>query len=327
MSSKFGKKSKVFTACFIVVQVMLLGGFTSSAVYALGEPDFGFTISPTCNVSVLTCFVSEPTQIGLTAMYTIKFVPFNGFMGTVVESVQGVPVGSFAMGTFFLSQPVTDTLVVGNLSLSTTYQLTVTASADGPSHSVSTILTTPNASPDSSNSNGMIGSGSGLIPDFEMDITQATQIPGQMSATYYITYTSINGFTGPIDEKVTNLPPEFVSFFSSQYNPSSASGPFGGPVLGPTDGPSFGRCYVRYVGLYYYTCTDTLTIYYNIGNGAKSLTPGAYSIIVTAAAEGGLPTHSVVINTNIPVPEFSGIAITAISALAISICVLRRRHR
>lgn len=309
MSSKFGKKSKIFTACFIVVQVMLLGGFTSSAVYALGEPDFGFTISPTCNVSVLTCFVSEPTQVGLTAMYTIKFVPFNGFMGTVVESVQGVPTGSFVMGTFFLSQPVTDTLVVGNLSLSSTYQLTVTAFAYGFSHSVSTILTTPKASPDNSNSNGMIGSGSGLIPDFEMDITQATQIPGQMSATYYITYTSINGFTGPINEKVTNLPPEFVSFFSSQYN------------------PSFGRCYVRYVGLYYYTCTDTLTIYYNIGNGAKFLTPGTYSIIVTAAAEGGLPTHSLVIETYIPVPEFSGIAITAISALAISICVLRRRHR
>jgi hypothetical protein len=312
MSSQFGKKLRMLAAYFIVAQVIILSGFSSSTVYAFGAPDFGFTISQT-------------TQIGLTATYTLKFIPFNGFMGTVIENVLGVPTGSFSMGTFFLSTPVTDTLVVGNLSLSTTYQLTITASADALSHSVSTILTTPKASPDNSNSNGMIGSGNGLVPDFEMHITQAAQIPGQMSTTYYITYTSINGLTGPIDEKVTNIPREFVSFFSSQYNPYSA-GPYGDPMLGPTPSPSFGRCYIRYVGLSYHTCTDALTIYYTIANGAKSLPGSAYSIIVTAAAEGGFPTHSLPVGS-VPVPEFSGIATTAISvmALAISIGVLRRR--
>lgn len=290
MKVKFGKKTRILMACFILAQVMLLGSL-ASAVYAFGNPDFGFTISPTCDVSASNCLISEPTQVGLTATYTVKFIPFNGFMGTVSENVRGAPIGSFLMGTFFLSQPVTDTLIVGNLSLGTTYQLTVIAFADGISHSQNTILTTPKAS--SSNSNGMIGSNSGLSPDFEMDITLAKQVSSQTSATYYITYTSINGLTGAIDEKVTNISPEFVSFFSSQYNPYSA--PSAGPILGPTPSPSFGRCYVQSVGLYQYTCTDVLTIYYNIGSGAKSLTSGIYTIVVTATAGGGFPTHSVLV--------------------------------
>lgn len=324
MGTKFSKNARNLMACFIVLQVILVGS-PYSVAYAVGGPDFGLTISPTCNVSVLTCFNTEPTQIGLTATYKILYVPFNGFNGVVSENVQGVPNAYFSMGTFFLSQPVTDTLVIGNLSLGTTYQLTVTASTNEVSHSQSTTLTTPKAS-DNSNSNGMMRSGGGISPDFEMDIAPAMQAPNQMSATYYVTYTPINGFTGPIDEKVTNLPPEFVSFLSSQYDPLSGAGPYGGPMLGPTPTPSFGRCYVKYSGVNHYTCTDTLTIYYNIADGAEYLTQGHYSIVVTAAGEGGFPRHSVVIQRDIPVPEFSGITIATIITLAISICMLRRRH-
>ena len=322
---KHGKKFSISAVFLILVQILFLGAF-SSGVYSYGAPDFSLAISQSCPISQ-SCFNFEPTQIGLTATYAILVTPYNGFMATVVESVQGVPTASFTMGTFFLSQPVTDTLVVGNLSLSTTYRVIVTAYADGLSHTVNTTLTTPRFNPNNSNSNGMVGNG--LAPDFDMRITQATQMRSQMSATYYITYTAINGFTGPIDEKVTNLPPDFVSFFSSQYAPpSGASGEFGGPMLGSSASPSFGRCYARNVGLSSYACTDALTIYYTVANGARSLTPGGtYSAVLTGAAEGGFPTHSLVIVIQIPVPEFSGIASTAILALAMSLCLLRRRHR
>jgi hypothetical protein len=292
INEKLGKKFRLLTAFFILAQILLFVVF-SSVVYAYGAPDFSIAISQSCSISQ-SCFSLEPRQIGLTATYAILITPYNGFMGTIAESVQGVPTASFSMGTFFLSQPVTDTLVVGNLSLSSTYRLIVTAFAGGLSHSINTTLTTPKANPNDSNSNGIIGNG--FAPDFEMHITQATKTPNQTSATYYITYTAINGFTGPIDEKVTNLPPEFVSFFSSQYDsPSSASGQFGGPLVGSTVSPSFGRCYARNVGLSTYACTDALTIYYTTANGAKSLTPGTYSVGVTATAEGGFPTHSLLI--------------------------------
>jgi hypothetical protein len=296
INEKLNRKFRLSTAFFILAQVLLFLAF-SSVVYAYSAPDFSITISQSCSI-YQSCFSLEPRQIGLTATYAILITPYNGFMGTIVERVRGVPTASFSMGALFLSQPVTDTLVVANLSLSTTYRLIVTASADGLSHSINMTVTTPKANPNESNSNGMIGTG--LAPDFEMHITQATQTPSQNSTTYYITYTAINGFTGPIDEKVTNVPSEFASFFSSQYNPpTGASGQFGGSILGSTTGPSFGRCHARNVGLSSYACTDALTIYYTIGNGAKALTlGGTYSVVVTATAEGGFPTHSLLIVTS-----------------------------
>jgi len=282
---KLDEKSKILMACFILAEVIFFS-FSTSGVYAYGTPDFGMTISQPCAISQ-NCIVLEPRQIGLTATYKIQYFPFSGFMDTITETVSGVPTASFSMGTFFLSVPTSDTLSLDNLAAGTTYTLTVTAvTSSGISRSVTTTLTTPTGSSSDSNSNGMIGSGNAPIPDFNMFITPATQVPG-VGVTYYISYTSINGFTGPIDEKVANLPPQFVSFFSQPYPPPSS--------------PSYGRCYGRLNVPK--SCTDALTIYFTIGNNANIRTFASgktMSIIVTGNAEGGLPSHSVTIPLTVP---------------------------
>ncbi|MGA3297250.1 MAG: hypothetical protein ABSD41_07340 [Candidatus Bathyarchaeia archaeon] len=283
---KLDKQSKILVACFILAEVIFFS-FSTSGVYAYSTaPDFGMTISPTCAI-LQNCIVLEPRQIGLTATYKIQYFPFSGFMDTITETVSGVPAAYFSMGTFFLSEPTSDILSLDNLAAGTTYTLTITAVASsGISHAVTATLTTPAASTADSDSNGMIGSNNAAIPDFNMVITPATQVPG-VGVTYYISYTSINGFTGPIDEKVANLPPQFVSFFSQPYPPPSS--------------PSYGRCYVRLNVPK--SCTDALTIYFTIGSNTNIRTFGSgktVSLIVTGNAEGGLPSHSVTIPLTVP---------------------------
>jgi len=272
----FDYKPEILLAFSIIG--LFVGTSSTPVVYAYGVPDFGFTITQTCPTAQ-TCFRSEPRQIGLTARFNMLYVPLNGFSESITETVSGVPLASFSQGAFYLTEPTTDTLLVGSLTPDTNYELRITAtSSNGISHSVTAVLTTPKSSSSDSNSNGVVGSGNMLIPDFDMAITQATQAPraGVLKATYHITYTSINGFTGPIDEKVMNLPPKFVSFLSQPY-PS-------------TSGPSYGRCYTHY------SCTDTLTVYFGIADNTQTLPSGkTYTFIVTGTAEGGFPSHSVTV--------------------------------
>jgi hypothetical protein len=272
----FDYKTKILLAFSIIG--LFVGTSSTPVVYAYGVPDFGLSISQTCPTPQ-TCFPPEPRQIGLTARFNLLYLPLNGFSGSIIETVSGVPLASFSQGAFYLTEPTTDRLIVGSLTPDTNYQLTITATSwNGISHSVTAVLTTPKASSADSNSNGVVGSGNMLIPDFDMAITPATQAPkaGVLKATYYITYTSINGFTGPIDEKVANLPPKFVSFLSQPYP--------------PTSGPSYGICYTRY------SCTDALTVYFSIASNTQTLPSGnTYTLIVTGTAEGGFPSHSVTV--------------------------------
>jgi hypothetical protein len=290
------RKTRVLLMTIIAIQIIFLGALPNlTLVHA--APDFGLTISQSC-FTYQTCFLREPTQVGLTAKFIISYIPYGGFMEPINETLSccGVPVASFGMTTFFLSSPTSDTLIIGRLSPDTTYQLTVLATAiDGNSHSVTTTITTPKASSADSLSNGVVGSTNLLIPDFNMYITPATQTPkGVTSVTYYITYNSIDSFAGPIDEKVVNLPPQFVTFTSRPYPP-----PYGPASAYP---PFFGRCYVR---IPTNSCTDALTIYFTNGSGngspSESLASGkTYSLIVVGAAEGGFPTHSVTVTLTVP---------------------------
>jgi len=273
----FENQPRILLACLIIG--LFVGTSFTPVAHAYVVPDFWLTISQAC-AAPQDCFSYESRQIGLTATYKILYVPANGFADGITESVSGVPLASFSQGGFYLTEPVTDTLIVGKLIPDTKYELTITAtSSNGISHSVTTVLTTPTESEADSNSNGVVGSGNILVPDFNMVVTPAMQTLGArvVNATYYITYTSINGFTGPIDEKVTNLSPKFVSFSSKPF-PS-------------TSGPSYGRCYVHY------SCTDTLTVYFSLAGNTQKLPSGTtYTLNVTGTAEGGFPSHSVTVS-------------------------------
>jgi hypothetical protein len=243
----------------VIAFVSVLQVSSAQRVYADGT-DFGLSIS-------------QPTQIGCTATYTISYIPYGGFMETVAETASGVPMATFSMGTFFLSVVTTDTLFVGNLSPGKTYDLTIVADSFGLSHSVTTVLTAPPLSDSDTCSNGTIGSGNGPIPDFDMAVNQTTTpeyAGGSSSVSYLLSYSSIYYFTGIVHEKVTGVPAQFVSFFNSRRVPSS------------------GYCRIER------SCEDVVTIY------TAGLSAGTYSVIITATAVGGTPYHSVVISLTVP---------------------------
>jgi len=223
--------------------------------------DFGFSLS-------------SPTQVGCTATYTILYLPTPGFTGSVVESASGVPLATFWKGAFLLSTRMVDTLSVNGLSTGTTYNLTVTANANGLSHSVSTLLVTPSKSSSDSCSNGLIASNNLPVPDFEMAVaptTTPTSAVGNASVSYLLTYTSINGFAGFVHESVMNAPSGSVWFFSSQR------------------APSYGSCRVVQSN-----CEDVLTIL------TAGLPSGTYAVVVAATATDGSPYHTLSLTITIP---------------------------
>jgi len=256
------KKSHICLTIFFVAVIAFVSVLqVSSAQRVYAEwTDFGLSIS-------------QPTQVGCTATYTITYIPYGGFMETVAETASGVPIAVFSMGTFFLSVVTTDTLFVGNLSPGKTYDLTIVADSFGLSHSVTTVLTAPPQSDSDTCSDGTIGSGNGPIPDFDMTVNQ-TATPeyagGSPSVSYLLTYSSIYYFTGIVHETVTNVPAEFVSFFNSRRDPTS------------------GYCRVEH------SCEDVVTIY------TSGLPAGTYSVVITATAIDGTPDHSVTISLTVP---------------------------
>lgn len=259
-SSSAHKKAHIGMAFFFVAVIVFVSVLQVSAprVYADGA-DFGLT-------------VSQPTQVGCTATYTISYLPYGGFTGPVSETAAGVPVAAFSMGSFYLAVISTDTLFVGNLSPGKTYDLTIVADGFGASHSVTTTLVVPAQSDSDTCSNGTVGSGNGPSPDFDMAIKQ-TATPenagGGTSVSYLLTYSSIYGFTGIVHETVTGVPVQSVYFFKSQRVPST------------------GDCRVVH------SCMDVVTIYTAGLNGT-------YSVIITAAALDGVPYHSVTISLTVP---------------------------
>ncbi len=245
-----------FVAVIIFVSVLQVA---APRVYAQGT-DFGVS-------------VSQSTQVGCTATYTISYIPYGGFTGSVSETATGVPVAAFSMGSFYLAVISTDTLFVGNLTPGKTYDLTIVADGFGVSHSVTTTLVVPAQSDSDTCSNGTVGSGNGPSPDFDMAITQ-TATPenagGGTSVSYLLTYSSIYGFAGIVHETVTGVPVQSVYFFRSQRVPST------------------GDCRVVQ------SCMDVVTIY------TAGLNSGTYGVIITAAAGDGVPYHSVTITLTVP---------------------------
>ena len=238
--------------------------------------------------------LSPPTIIGCTATYTILYTPSPGFSGSIIETAWGVPFASFSMGSFLLSTRMIDTLTVDGLSPGTAYNLTVTAIAFGLAHSVTTDLVTPPKSSSDTCSNGLTASGNLLTPDFDMSaaptITPANAQENS-SVSFLLDYNSINSFAGTLHESVTNAPIGSVWFFSSQRVPSSG--------------------YCRVVQSH---CSDVLTI--------AGLSPGNYTIIVTATTVDGSPYHQLIISFNvpIPVPEYPDLSLPLlVSLLAIII--------
>lgn len=211
-------------------------------VGTLSNPDFSLSSSPT----------SQTVAPGSTASYSIAVTGSGNFTNSVDLTENGLPTG--ATPTF---TPVTVTGGSGSsaLDVSTssslatgTYMFTVTGkSASGsPVHSLSLTLVVQQAG-----SNG----------NFSISISPANQSVGpKSSASYTVTVTALNGFTGTVSLSLSGLP----NRTSSSFSPSSVTGSGSSTVTISTTPKSSPGAYTLTVtgtsGSLTQTASTTLTI-------------------------------------------------------------------
>jgi subtilase family serine protease len=214
---------------------------TTPITMVVTVPDFSLSATP----------ASQAIVSGDSTSYTATIAPLNGYTGTVSFSVSGLPAGATAT---FTPASVT-TSGSSTLAISTTagttpagnYVLTITASDGTLTHTAAVNLS---------------------VSDFSVAATPSSQtIVVGGSASYTVTATALNGFTGTLNLSVTGLPP----FATATFNPASLPG----------------------------SGSSTLTI------ATTSNTPAAvYSLTVTAS--DGTTSHSVPLTLVVdPVGDFT----------------------
>jgi hypothetical protein len=162
------------------------------------SPDFSISASPS----------TQSVNQGSATTYSVTITPDNGFAGSVALTAPNPPSGasaSFSPSSAAISSTTSVTSTMSITTSSTTpggsYTLTVTGTSGTLVHStmVTLVVKTPDFSISTSPSSRSVNPGSGT--------------------SYSITITPSNGFTGPVNLKVTGLP----SGGGASLSPSSAT--------------------------------------------------------------------------------------------------------
>jgi uncharacterized membrane protein len=167
---------------------------TTPATLIVSSADFSLSVTPS----------SQTVEGGQSTSYTATIAAFNGYTGTVSFSVSGLPAGATAM---FTPASVT-TSGSSTLAISTTagttpagnYVLTVTGTDGTLTHTANVDLS---------------------VADFTISATPSSQttVVGS-SASYTVTSTALDGFTGTLSFSVTGLPP----FATATFTPATVTG-------------------------------------------------------------------------------------------------------
>jgi hypothetical protein len=160
------------------------------------SPDFSISATPS----------SQTVIQGSNAGYQVNVTALNGFTGTVSLSVTGVPGGSAGFSPSSVTGSGASTLTVDTSSLAPgTYTLTITGTSGSLNHSTSVALTVSSQSP----------------ADFSISAAPSSQtVTRPQNASYDVTVTALNAFTGTVNFSVSGLPPHT----SASFNPASVSG-------------------------------------------------------------------------------------------------------
>jgi hypothetical protein len=160
------------------------------------SPDFSISATP----------FSQTVIQGSNAGYQVNVTALNGFTGTVSLSVTGVPDSSAGFSPSSVTGSGASTLTVDTSSLAPgTYTLTITGTSGSLNHSTSVALTVSSQSP----------------ADFSISAAPSSQtVTRPQNASYDVTVTALNAFTGTVNFSVSGLPPHS----SASFNPASVSG-------------------------------------------------------------------------------------------------------
>jgi uncharacterized membrane protein len=159
-----------------------------------GPADFAISASP----------ASQAVQAGSSTQYTVAIVAQNGFAGTVVFSVSGLPAGatgSFNPTTITGSGFTTLTIATLTSTAAGTYPITISGSSQGLNHNANVTL---------------------IVTDFSLSATPASQsVQAGSSTSYTATIAAQNGFSGTVNLSVSGLP----AGATGTFNPVTVTGP------------------------------------------------------------------------------------------------------
>lgn len=164
------------------------GGGSSSG----STPNFTLAVTPS----------SQSAAAGSPANYSVQVTPVNGFTGAVTLAANGLPAGATA--SFSAISGGVSTLTVSTTSTTpvATSMLTITGSSGALTHSVTASLAVSAA------------------PDFSISTTPSNSVTAGGSASYNVTVTALNGFTGTVIFSGSSLPTGANAWFL----PTSVSG-------------------------------------------------------------------------------------------------------
>ena len=200
-------------------------------------PDFSISATPS----------SQTATPGGGTSYTATVSPVNGFTGSVTLSASGLPSGANAT---FSPNPITGGSGNSTMSVTTststptgTYTLTITGTSGSLTHTATVTLVV-----------------SGGTPGFSISASPSSEtVTRPNNATYTVTVTALNGFTGRVTFSARSLP----SGATASFNPTSVTG--GG--------------------------TSTLTI------STTSSTSGTFNVRIRGSSGG--TTHSVIVRLTV----------------------------
>jgi hypothetical protein len=170
-----------------------------AALIAAAQPGFSIAASPG----------SASVVAGGSASYTVTVSRTGGFADPVTLSATGLPAGSTATFTPNPADSSTLTVATSSATPAGTYPLTITGTAAGTAHSTSSTLVVTQPPPPPA-------------PDFSLTAAPASQsIVRGGTASYTVSISPSNGFSGAVTLAVSGLPAGSTASFSA--NPTSST--------------------------------------------------------------------------------------------------------
>lgn len=259
-----------------------LGTLSHSVPATLVVQDFSITPTP-------------PPCINAASNTTIpvSLAPLNGFTGSVNLSVSGLPAG--ATGSFNPTPVTINGTVTSTLTVTTTastpggnYTLTITATGGGITHVATVTL---------------------CIQNFTITISPSSQtVHAGASATYTVTITPVNGFTGAVALSEAGLPAGATPSCSpSSVTITSSSGAQSSTCIISTTNGTAGAASSFTVSGTIGSLTQTVSATLNVQNFTLSVTPAGQTVLV-----GGSTSYTV---TAAPVNGYTGTLNCSVSGL------------
>jgi hypothetical protein len=188
--------------CLTLFGVLCLFGLGAYGVYAAAKADFSIAASPS----------SQTVSAGQSTTYTVTVTRLNGFTDPVTLSVSGLPTG--ATGSWKLGNGTSSNIVPPSQGSAT---LTVQTASNTPGGTTQPVITATSGKLSHTTSITLVVQQASQ-PNFTLTASPTTRtITPNDQATYSLSVSRVNGFSGPVSLSVAGLP----KGASTSWNPGA----------------------------------------------------------------------------------------------------------